>query len=636
MRVRGTVRCGGLHWCGRWIAANYKTPLDYEPVVMKYFCDGVHAEFKDEVRTLLVSNSSFNPANSNVSSVERDHEDRVRQLRALASSGLISTAQVRSTPWKFWSTYEVCALLSGSLALGAAAHFSLAANVIAAHTASTEHAALLSKANECSILGTAAFAELFTEDAPLGTTATYNANSDTFTVQSAESSGSNKFPVIHGVGAQFAVVVADLVHSQTNYGPHMFVVPLREGRALTRGVTCRSIGRTAAVDSLAAAVLRFDNVSLPRSALLSTTLDEKGQIQKRDDDTSPLLPLITNQRLAFAAVAVGRCKRLIHDIVNYTASREVVGPFGALDHPLLAVQHVQNRVVNALCELYMLIAAHHRVAAYFSDPLKSPEPEHYLQLALVSSKLIELMGTLGHLGGEVCGGQAVLSNSGFAEAVSMATLMREGASSTHVERLVAREIVVSDYGTASISGFVKNQLSAGFMKRFVSNPFFSPTSQEISRYLILFNDREYAVRSTLSQKYKVAVRNGAEDVFFLWNNEEHREVAHMSAAYSDRFLVESMYDEIARCNDQQNRRVLRDIAWQFSLRRMEDDLTWLLKERLFAPRHISHLYLQLDNITNNVAHQAVHLVDDFKITPGLKNSPLSGDWEAAWKMNTMQ
>jgi hypothetical protein len=191
-------------------------------------------------------------------------------------------------------------------------------------------------------------------------------------------------------------------------------------------------------------------------------------------------------------------------------------------------------------------------------------------------------------------------------------------------------VVANSYGTKSVSGYLKNKMSAGFIKRFVSNPFFSPTSMEIARYLILFTDREYAVRTALEQKIKIAQRNGAEDLFFAWNNEEHRATEHVTRAYTERFFVESLFEDIKVCSDSRNRRVLRDIAWQFSLCSIERDLPWLMREQMFAPRHISHLNLQLDNVSSNLAHQAVHLVDAFGIRPEMKTSPLGRDWEAHW------
>ena len=615
----------------RDVSATYGTTSDFEHIVMRYYIDGVESDAKADMRQVIAGNPVFQPPMANVSAPERDHMATVDQLRALAKSNLVSVSRARSTPTKYLALYDICGQLNGNLAVSAAAHYSMCFGIVSAF-GNDEQRMTLEKANTIESLGTFAHSEVFASEAPLATSATYQPLSRSFVLQSGEGNGANKMPVINGLGADQAVVIADVVISNTNHGPHMFLVPLRDGRKLKKGISCKSIGRAGPADGLGSAVMRFDNVELPRSALFDSvnTITDMGEFVRNSEEASPLLPLITNQRLAHSSIAIGRCKRLLNDIVHVAASREVVGPFGELNHPVFAMQHVQNTVVKYLCELYAIISAHHRVTAAFADPTVVPEAESYVQLALVSSRATELMATLGELGHRLCGAQSAVTVSGFSEAVSLAALLREGTSDSHVQRLVAREVVANSYGTKSVSGYLKNKMSAGFIKRFVSNPFFSPTSMEIARYLILFTDREYAVRTALEQKIKIAQRNGAEDLFFAWNNEEHRATEHVTRAYTERFFVESLFEDIKVCSDSRNRRVLRDIAWQFSLCSIERDLPWLMREQMFAPRHISHLNLQLDNVSSNLAHQAVHLVDAFGIRPEMKTSPLGRDWEAHW------
>lgn len=616
----------------RSITAAYKTTLDFEPLVMQNFCDGPDVEHRDAIRKAISLNSEFRAPSFNVTSPEKEHLDSVARLRALAKLRLVSVAQFRSTPRKFLSLYEILASMNPTLAASAAAHFTMCSGLVATHGTPEAQADVLRDADGMESVGTWAHGELFTEEAPLATSAVYQPRTGGFILQSAKGNGSSKFPVINGMSAQWCVVVADIVVSNTNHGPHMFVVRLRDGRKVQPGVSVKPLGKTGSIDAAGAAMIRFDQVQLERTALLgtSTRISDQGALIRDDDAPSPLLPMVTAQRLATSAVLLGTCKRMMHDVVHYLASREVLGPFGELNHPLFGLQYIQNTAVSLLTDVFALNALYHTVTAKFVDVNEAPEQESYVQLALLASRLAKLSSALSAFSSRVCGAQGALQCAGFGEGQALTALIREGATDAHLDRLLAREVVTHGYGSRSLSAFVKNQLSSGFFKRFMSNPFFSPTSQEIARYLILFSDREFAVRTALSQKYQVALRNGPEDAFYMWNSEDHRGVDHLAQSYGDHLLLRSMYEEMGKCPDLKNRRVIRDMAWQWALGHMNDDLAWLLQERLFSPRHVSHLHLQFDNVSSNIAHQAVHLVQSFKITDEMITSPLGKDWEAYW------
>jgi alkylation response protein AidB-like acyl-CoA dehydrogenase len=620
----------------RAIAASYGSPMDFEPINMKYCNDGVDSEYKQEVRKALSKNPLYQPSTYANWSPEKEHLDNVERLRAFMATGLLSVAHVRSTPRKFLSCYELLATVSGPLAMNCAAQYSMFANLAALHGQQYHHDAVLAAADKGEVIGCCAAAELFGDDVPYATTAQFDLKTGSYRLSTPEGSGGLKFALVNGQSAKWAIVTADLITAATNHGPQMFLVQLRDDkRKPMPGVSFKAHGRTSAVDACGLVAVRFADVALPREAMLqsTSTVSERGDVtpvEGMDPNASAIQPVVTSQRLANSAIALGKCKRMLHDIVNYACSKNVVGPMGERDHPLFGLQFVQGDVATLITTLWVLNFAWQRVSEVFCAVGEEPAGEHYVQLALVSSRLTEFMAELGRFGMEMCGPQGVLALNGFTEGVAMAALLREGPHASHMPRLIAREVAVNQYGSGAFGAYMKANMSGGALKRLFSNPFFSPTTQDMGRYLMLFKDREFTVRTKAAHELGSGQRAGAEEAFYVWNGEQHRLVGQLANAYGDEFLLRAIFDETADNRDPQNRRMLRDMSWQWALSRMQQDVVWLVTEGMLAQRHVPHLHQQLDNLSSVIAHQALNLSECLMIPKPLVTAPVGKDWEAHW------
>ena len=100
------------------------------------------------------------------------------------------------------------------------------------------------------------------------TTATYDEASDEFILDTPHE-GARKNWISQGFVADKAVVLADLIVKGESKGPHAFVMDFRSSGSLVPGVKIDDMGSKTVGNDLDNAWIAFDNVTLPRTAMLS-------------------------------------------------------------------------------------------------------------------------------------------------------------------------------------------------------------------------------------------------------------------------------------------------------------------------------------------------------------------------------
>uniref|UniRef100_A0A7I5EAH0 Acyl-coenzyme A oxidase n=1 Tax=Haemonchus contortus TaxID=6289 RepID=A0A7I5EAH0_HAECO len=130
----------------------------------------------------------------------------------------------------------------------------------------------LEKAMTMQIIGTYAQTELGhgTNLKKLETTATYDAKTQEFVLHSPTRTSMKWWPGNLGKSANHAVVVANLIIDGRNYGPHNFVVPLRDAETHMpfRGITVGDIGPKMAYNGVDNGFLAFHHYRIPRNNML--------------------------------------------------------------------------------------------------------------------------------------------------------------------------------------------------------------------------------------------------------------------------------------------------------------------------------------------------------------------------------
>lgn len=168
----------------------------------------------------------------------------------------------------------------------------------------------------------------------VNTVAEWDEKSQTFNLNSPDM-GAQKNWISQGLVADKTVVVADLRIDGKSYGPHAFIMYLREGGELVPGVSTQDMGRKTVGNDLDNASIAFDNVEIPKTALLSKFADiQEGGKYLQKVEGLPVFHMI-GQRLFTGRVAVAQAAMafrhgLFDKTKSFTDQKQCWAPKGKL------------------------------------------------------------------------------------------------------------------------------------------------------------------------------------------------------------------------------------------------------------------------------------------------------------------
>jgi alkylation response protein AidB-like acyl-CoA dehydrogenase len=154
------------------------------------------------------------------------------------------------------------------------------------------------------------------------TTCTYDASSKQF-ILNTPSEGARKNWISQGFTADKTVVLADLIVGGESKGPHAFVMDFRNDGELVPGVVAEDMGKKTVGNDLDNAWIEFNNVPLPRSALLSkyASVSEDGEYTMKVAGVRPFDMIgqrLYTGRIAVAQAALAYRRQLFKQTKEYS------------------------------------------------------------------------------------------------------------------------------------------------------------------------------------------------------------------------------------------------------------------------------------------------------------------------------
>lgn len=648
------------HVSRRWFA-NRTTPLlfeldpskqtyviasAFEEPTFRFMCEGEDIDFKQEVREALAKEIPSPASNFTKRSDSAYSMAQILTLfRKLCRARLVSYAQIRSTPQRLASYYEVLATAQPSLALLAADHFTFA-GLIATHAKKSVRDAVLKDVDSGDILGCIALPELVAEGPPLNTEARYDFHEKCFILR-----GSGKFGVVAAACADWAIVSATLTLGKCeNNGAHLFALPLYatkqkpdmpgESKELRHGISIRAIkGENEVMSGCGVAVMHFDDVRIPADSILDpfyiTSEPKVNYATGFDGAESPVDVLRTRMRIATGAIYIGLTKKFLTDVVEYTANRYVVGPDYHRNFPLFGIQHIQSPLVSLVVNSYVYLAAWQRLLPVFSNPTgKPPSYEDGMRLAGIVHFLQENLLKLHTFVDHTMGIHGSFASSGNEAVSTVVHLRQEGLDTTSLIREVAFKSITKNIGTTHWGWWLTNLLQPIFpaMNRFLKNPMYSPRIADLGRHFIFFSHKHYGLKRRLRQSRELERRKGgSEHQWYDWVMFRHRDVLHCGEAFMEMYFLQVMMSETENCSDPRGRKIFRDMGWIYALSRQMERLDFLLSSKMLSTNKAVILAGHYDNVVTVLAPQCVHLVEAMQI-PLTFRAPCSGGdaLEAYW------
>ncbi|CAE7559238.1 POX5 [Symbiodinium microadriaticum] len=206
------------------------------------------------------------------------YEESAERLRTLLKTGLLRHSDLVEKPERFFLAHKLLAEYSPQLGPGFwirfTVHYNLCIGTILG-LGNDDQIQEMEEMQELGHLGCFSLTERFAgvnSGFIVQTTADWDNDSKTFVINSPDF-GSQKNWISQGLVADKSVVVADLRLDGKSFGPHAFVMDLRKNGALVDGVTLGDMGHKTVGNDLDNAWICFQNVRLPKQALLNRYAD---------------------------------------------------------------------------------------------------------------------------------------------------------------------------------------------------------------------------------------------------------------------------------------------------------------------------------------------------------------------------
>ena len=197
----------------------------------------------------------------------------------------------------------------------------------------------------------------------LETTATLDLDADEFIIHSPTLTSTKYWPSALGFSASHAIVMANLIIKERNYGMQPFIVQLRslDDYSLMPGVETGDIGLKMGLNSSDMGYAVFTNLRIPRTHLLM------GNVQVHRDGT---FIEGKHQKLAYATMMYTR-DRIVHAMVYRFAQAVVIAtrystvreqgigfsPTSTAEWPIMAYKSQHYRLLSLMAQAYALFFA---------------------------------------------------------------------------------------------------------------------------------------------------------------------------------------------------------------------------------------------------------------------------------------
>lgn len=244
------------------------------------------------------------------------HEASASMLRSLIQSNLLRFTDLQTNPRRFFEAHRILAARTPQLGPGFWIRFTVQYNLWAGSIVGLGDAAQVAELDamqDRGALGCFCLTEKLAgvnSGMVANTVATYDSESGGFLL-STPSDGSRKNWISQGAVADSAVVVASLTDAGgVECGPTAFVMELRNAETgeLAPGVHLEDMGRKTVGNDLDNVAVSFENVAVPRSALLGryACVDDAGLYSATKDGAHVSAFAMVGQRLFTGRVAVAQ------------------------------------------------------------------------------------------------------------------------------------------------------------------------------------------------------------------------------------------------------------------------------------------------------------------------------------------
>jgi len=495
------------------------------------------------------------------------------------------------------------------------------------------------------------------------TTATYDASTEEFVVHTPDDDARKDYIGNAARHGQMAVVFAQLITAGQQRGVHALLVPIRDtsGKPCA-GVSIEDCGHKAGLNGVDNGRLAFNNVRVPRAALL----DRYASVAADGTYSSPIesetrrfftmLGTLVQGRISVSGASVSAAKTALTIAVRYALTRRQFKAPGSDTEVLLLdfLQH-QRRLLPALASTYALhfaqsalVARLHEVftaddGADDDSPDKGGERARRKLETLAAGIKATTTWHATHTiqtCREACGGAGYLSVNRLPQLKADTDVFTtfEG-DNTVLLQLVAKTLLTNyqaEFGELDTIGtvrFVADQVvetviertgGRGIVQRLLDAvPGHDEEASLLDRgyQLSLFEWREKHLLEGAARRLRAGISDGA-DAFEVFNSVQDHLLA-AARAHIDRIVLEEFVNGIDECDDDDVKALLDRVCDLHVMSMLERDRAWFLEHGRLTPARAKAVIAAVNQICGELRPHARLLVDAFAIPDVILGAPIA-------------
>ena len=429
--------------------------------------------------------------------------------------------------------------------------------------------------------------------------------------------------------ARVAAVFAQLDVAGEAQGVHAFLVPIRSASGeVLPGVEIEDCGDKMGLQGVDNGRLRFHAVRIPRDNLL----DRFGTVSPEGVYSSPvtspgarfftMIGALVEGRICIAGAGLAVARNALTIAVRWGERRRQFGTGLDMDTPLMDYLTHQRRLLPAICESYVLQAAHDHLTQTYVDVLAGGDGQREVEALAAGLKAVATWHMVDAVqqSRECCGGKGYLVENRFASlrADSDVFVTFEG-DNTVLMQLVAKSLL-SDYAaqfedldvigmvrhlTTRQAGRVLEDLGHSFKRTDLGDPGWQAAALQF---------REDRLVDALARRLRTLVKEGTDPLRALARCQDHAVAA--ARAHLERHAHQLFRGTATTPLLEQ----VRDLA---ALSAIERDRAWWLEHGFLAADDAKDLKKRVNTLCAELRPHALTLVAGFGIPDALLRAPIA-------------